>query len=101
MFVDQGPVKEKRARLVATRPEPTIIGNCDGWGFIVGKLAHSHSPQLARQVIASMQVEIDEQLIHKTIRTPLNNLWTVCGSSVEGPLKYHFMVTNLLDMPRT
>jgi hypothetical protein len=44
VFVDQGPVKEKRARLVATRPEPTIIGNCDGWGFIVGKLAHSHSP---------------------------------------------------------
>jgi hypothetical protein len=29
---------------VATRPEPTINGNCDSWDFIVGKLAHSHSP---------------------------------------------------------
>src|SRR6218665_1714331 len=28
---------EKRARQVATRPEPTIIGNCDGWNPIVGK----------------------------------------------------------------
>src|SRR6218665_2328706 len=31
------PKKEKRARQVATRPEPTIIGNCDGWNPIVGK----------------------------------------------------------------
>jgi hypothetical protein len=29
--------QEKRARRVATRPEPTIIGNCDSWNFIVGK----------------------------------------------------------------
>ena len=44
MFVDQRSGKEKRARLVATRPEPTINGNCDSWDFIVGKLAQSHSP---------------------------------------------------------
>ncbi|HVL44137.1 MAG TPA: hypothetical protein VM407_04855 [Acidovorax sp.] len=31
--------QEKRARRVATRPEPTIIGNCDSWSFIVGKKA--------------------------------------------------------------
>jgi hypothetical protein len=43
MFVDTGSEKEKRARLVVTRPEPTIFGNCDGWTFIVGKLAHMNS----------------------------------------------------------
>jgi hypothetical protein len=42
VFVDHGSGKEKRARLVVTRPEPTIFGNCDGWAFIVGKLAHKH-----------------------------------------------------------
>ena len=26
-----------------TRPEPTIIGNCEGWTFIVGKNAKAHS----------------------------------------------------------
>jgi hypothetical protein len=31
--------KEKRARRVRTRPEPTIFGNCDSWNFIVGKKA--------------------------------------------------------------
>jgi len=45
VFVDQGSVKEKRARLVSTRPEPTIYGNCDSWDFIVGKLTHMHSPK--------------------------------------------------------
>ena len=45
MFVDQGSGKEKRARLVVTRPEPTIFGNCEGWDFIVGKLATLRSLQ--------------------------------------------------------
>jgi hypothetical protein len=29
--------QEKWARREMTRPEPTIIGNCEGWNFIVGK----------------------------------------------------------------
>jgi hypothetical protein len=29
--------EEKRARRITARPEPTIIGNCEGWNFIVGK----------------------------------------------------------------
>jgi len=36
--------QEKRARRVATRPEPTIIGNCDSWSFIVGKKPAEKSP---------------------------------------------------------
>jgi hypothetical protein len=29
---------------MATRPEPTIIGNCDSWSFIVGKKPKGKSP---------------------------------------------------------
>ncbi|MBU0746124.1 MAG: hypothetical protein KKB95_06050 [Gammaproteobacteria bacterium] len=36
--------QEKRARRMATRPEPTIIGNCDSWVFIVGKKLARESP---------------------------------------------------------
>jgi len=36
--------EEKRARRKMTRPEPTIIGNCEGWNFIVGKNAKEKSP---------------------------------------------------------
>jgi hypothetical protein len=36
--------QEKRARQMATRPEPTIIGNCDSWDFIVGKKDFRESP---------------------------------------------------------
>jgi hypothetical protein len=39
--------EKKKGRLVVTRPEPTIIGNCDSWDFIVGKLAQQHSPKNA------------------------------------------------------
>ena len=35
--------QEKRARRVATRPEPTIYGNCDSWSFIVGKKPRTYS----------------------------------------------------------
>jgi hypothetical protein len=35
--------QEKRARRILTRPEPTIIGNCEGWKFIVGKKPETYS----------------------------------------------------------
>jgi hypothetical protein len=28
-----------------TRPEPTINGNCDSWGFILGKKPETHTRQ--------------------------------------------------------
>jgi len=28
-----------------TRPEPTIIGNCEGWKLIVGKKPARYSPK--------------------------------------------------------
>jgi hypothetical protein len=36
--------QKKWARRMATRPEPTIIGNCDSWIFIVGKKPAEKSP---------------------------------------------------------
>jgi hypothetical protein len=41
--------KEKRARLVLTRPEPTIFGNCEGWKFIVGKKQIQHRQKLFKK----------------------------------------------------
>jgi len=37
--------QEKRARRIVTRPEPTIIGNCEGWKLIVGKKPARYSPK--------------------------------------------------------
>jgi hypothetical protein len=54
--------KRKRARLVMTRPEPTIFGNCDGWGFIVGKLAQMHSPKIS---LGKSLLQCNTHFIHK------------------------------------
>jgi len=37
MALPPGKAHEKGARQRLTRPEPTINGNCDSWGFILGK----------------------------------------------------------------
>ena len=71
MFVDPRSGKEKRARLVVTRPEPTIFGNCDGWGFIVGKLAHTHSPHIG---LGKSLLQCNTDFIHKLF----TGLATVC-----------------------
>jgi hypothetical protein len=44
-FPQRGWGHEKGARQRLTRPEPTINGNCDSWGFILGKKAASPNPQ--------------------------------------------------------
>jgi hypothetical protein len=67
VFVDAGSEKEKRARLVVTRPEPTIIGNCDGWTFIVGKLAHMNS--LPKRLGKSL-LQCNTHFIHSLYTTP-------------------------------
>jgi hypothetical protein len=36
-----------------TRPEPTINGNCDSWGFIVGKKPLWHTLATAISVCCS------------------------------------------------
>jgi hypothetical protein len=57
--------QEKRARRMATRPEPTIIGNCEGWSFIVGKKpAPMTSPPPQARRVAAVQQAFYTQLIH-------------------------------------
>jgi hypothetical protein len=74
--------KEKRARLVATRPEPTIYGNCDSWNFIVGKKPAPYSPRIARQ--GSLQ-RSNKEFMHSLLtyldEEFLDKLWAICGSS--------------------
>jgi hypothetical protein len=41
--------KEKRARRVTARPEPTIFGNCEGWSFIVGKKTGSNRAKNSKE----------------------------------------------------
>ncbi|WP_156382561.1 hypothetical protein [Acidovorax sp. Leaf160] len=59
--------QEKRARQMATRPEPTIIGNCDSWIFIVGKKDFRESPpHLVRHALPVC----NEELINSLLTAP-------------------------------
>jgi hypothetical protein len=76
--------QEKRARQILTRPEPTIIGNCEGWKFIVGKKSGTYSPKNSHQ--ESLQ-RSNKNFIHNLLTIlvshPLDNLWVNCGLPVE------------------
>ncbi|MBV7427605.1 MULTISPECIES: hypothetical protein [unclassified Acidovorax] len=75
--------QEKRARRMATRPEPTIIGNCDSWSFIVGKKPAGKSPY---DCIQGELPGCNRAFIHNLFTvcttTTLDNLWVSCGSAV-------------------
>jgi hypothetical protein len=95
-----GSRKEKRARRVVTRPEPTIYGNCDSWSFIVGKKprAYSRTGGQTRSLQAS-----NINLIHN-LSTILggklwDNLWVICGSAVHQRHSSRMVVFGFFDMP--
>jgi len=67
--------QEKRARLILTRPEPTIIGNCDSWSFIVGKKPARYSPKSRHQ--ESLQ-HCNKNFIHNLSTSLVKRLWTTC-----------------------
>jgi hypothetical protein len=75
--------QEKRARRFVTRPEPTIIGNCEGWNFIVGKKPETYSPK--NHDHKSLQYR-NKNFIHSLltilVNHCLNNLWANCGPLV-------------------
>jgi len=91
--------QEKRARRVATRPEPTIIGNCDSWSFIVGKKANWKSPPSG---IWGKLPWCNRDFIHSLCtvhtQTTLNNLWASCGSTVHCTKTSHIVNTEPVDM---
>jgi hypothetical protein len=72
--------QEKRARRMATRPEPTIIGNCEGWNFIVGKMPASMSPE---PHMGSALLQCNKHFTHSLFTTGIRATWTTCGLAVD------------------
>ncbi|HEY9208955.1 MAG TPA: hypothetical protein VIP31_07970, partial [Acidovorax sp.] len=91
--------QEKRARRMATRPEPTIIGNCEGWSFIVGKKpAPMTSPPHIRGTLPQCNKHFTHSLFTAGIRTTWDNLWVSCGSAVHASSSFHHMTAASADM---
>lgn len=66
-----------------TRPEPTIIGNCEGWNFIVGKKMATYSPKnLDDQSLQYSNKKFMHNLLTKFGHYRLDNLWVNCGPPV-------------------
>jgi hypothetical protein len=64
-----------------TRPEPTIYGNCDSWGFIVGKKAVAQSPYKSlKPSLQHCHKEFIHNLSTESARKQQNNLWVSCGA---------------------
>jgi len=72
--------KEKRARRVVTRPEPTIYGNCDSWDFIVGKKPSPYSPKNHRDLQLQRR---NRKTINSLLTIRMHKFWTTCGWSVD------------------
>lgn len=84
---------------MATRPEPTIIGNCDSWNFIVGKKPVPMSP------VSRIHIALPHRgkhFIHKLFTTNpgmgWDNLWANCGSAVNCIAAFHNMAEAFSDM---
>jgi len=63
-----------------TRPEPTIIGNCEGWSFIVGKKSRKQSPK--NTTLVSLQLN-NSYFIHRLSTIQRIRFCTTCGWSVD------------------
>jgi hypothetical protein len=95
-----GAAKEKRARREATRPEPTIYGNCDSWNFIVGKTRRTYSrdqPQTGS--LQSSNKDLIHSLLTKLMGKSWDNLWAICGSAVQRAKTCRIVVFCVFDIP--
>ena len=61
--LERGDKKKGRVKFL-TRPEPTIIGNCEGWNFIVGKKPKTYSPKKSNH--ESLQ-DCNKKFIHNLL----------------------------------
>ena len=67
-----------------TRPEPTIYGNCESWNFIVGKKPVPYSAQSGLDAsLWNHHTHFIHSFITELVEHPLDNLWAICGRSVE------------------
>ena len=84
---------------MATRPEPTIIGNCDGWSFIVGKKAMPNSPlHRMRGSLPRCNKILTHNLSTNYANSLVNNMWTNCGAAVNGYRTYRIVEADSTDM---
>jgi len=64
-----------------TRPEPTIYGNCDSWGFIVGKKTLWESPDPPpTPPLRPCDTKFIHSLSTESSQKQQNNLWVSCGA---------------------
>jgi hypothetical protein len=78
-----GAGKEKRARRVATRPKPTIYGNCDSWSFIVGKKPRAYrQSERATSSLQTSNMDFINKLSTSLKTGSEDNMWAACGSDV-------------------
>ncbi|RZJ61781.1 MAG: hypothetical protein EON49_04370 [Acidovorax sp.] len=92
--------QEKRARRMATRPEPTIIGNCDSWNFIVGKKpAEKSPPDCISGELSRCNMNFMHSLFTIGTTTTLDNLWVSCGSAVHGTLASRIVNPTPFNIP--
>ncbi|MCY7304999.1 MAG: hypothetical protein LH632_02410 [Rhodoferax sp.] len=82
---------EKRARREMTRPEPTIIGNCDSWNFIVGKKARQQSLTRVNSSRCKSATIIlytgYSQLLTKLSEHLVGDLWIIRNRAKETPYR--------------
>ncbi len=83
-----------------TRPEPTIYGNCERWNFIVGKKPEANCLEIA--IFMSLRAS-NRSLIHNLFTIlhclALDNLWVICGSTVNKPDYKEIADAGWFDMP--
>jgi hypothetical protein len=92
--------QEKRARRFLTRPEPTIIGNCEGWNFIVGKKPGTYSSETSHhESLQSSNMKSIHSLLTILADPPLDNLWVNCGLPVSLSISSHIVGFSHFNMP--
>jgi hypothetical protein len=91
--------KEKRARRGWTRPEPTIYGNCDSWNFIVGKKACAYRAEKGKEVMLQTGNKNNiHSLFTILVGSVLDNLWAICGSTVDYASSSRMVDSERIDM---
>ena len=83
-----------------TRPEPTIIGNCEGWSFIVGKKPGTYSPRNRHhEALPCSNKNFIHNLLTILANEHLDNLWVNCGASVHLPDSSRIVDFGTFNMP--
>ncbi len=93
--------QKKGRALNVTRPKPTIYGNCDSWNFIVGKKPRTYRRQGSGQgPLQGRNEESIHSLFTNCQRACWDNMWAICGCTLERRNPSRIVVLRLPDMRR-